>query len=354
MSNLILKINKISYSGFESVHIRKSMLNICGGFAVATDNFFQGGTNTQEIKMGYGVKIEINNKQILDGWIDEMPIRFGKDYDRLEIRGRDNTCDLVDCCWDYTPNEWKNQSIKNLIKTMCSKFNINVIVDNSAQIEVENKIETFKASEGIPVSELINKLCRDAGILPISIGDGNLTLTKSSEVEYANDAIIVGGNAEGGELIQSNLNRFSVYKIKGYGISTDNKTLRDYIECYGSFSDPIITRERSFLTFTDNTTSSFFCRKKAIAEARIRAGLSRAIIYRVDNWVQSNNTPWEINKLVKVKDSFTGTDDSLLIAAIDFVYDENDGGDTAKIMCVDKTTFTLSEEAIKIKSRFDV
>ena len=117
MSEFILKINKVAYRGFESVHIRKSMLDMCGAFIAATDNFFQGGTSADEIKMQHAVKAEINGYAIIDGYIDEMPIDFGRNRDHVEISGRDNTMDLIDCSWDETPNEWINQSVKNLIKT---------------------------------------------------------------------------------------------------------------------------------------------------------------------------------------------------------------------------------------------
>lgn len=352
-TELILKTNKIAYSVFESVHIRKSMLDMCGAFVVSTDNFFQGGSSSREIKMGRGVKVEINGYPIIDGWIDEMPIDFGQRYDHLEISGRDNTCDLVDCPWDETPNEWKNQTVKNLIKTFCNKFNITVITDDSASAEVETKIESFKANEGVPISELISELCRDIGILPISKGDGYLTLTEATTTEYSTDAIIVSGNAEGGRLVQSNKDRFSSYKVKGYGIGTDNKALADFVNCLGEFSDSIISRDRPFVNFAENATTSAICKKKAIWEARVRAGLSRAIIYNVDSWTQSDDKPWQINKLVKVQDDFTGIDDTMLIAMIDYIYDENDGGDTCKIMCVDRNTFSLSEDQINIKTRFD-
>ena len=353
MSELILRINKIAYSGFESVHIRKSMLDVCGAFIVSTDNFFQGGSSNQEIKMGQGVKVEINDSKIIDGWIDEMPIDFGRNRDHLEISGRDNTCRLVDCPWDETPNEWKNQTVKNLIKTFCNKFDITVITDDSASTEVETKIESFKANEGVPISELILELCRDVGVLPISYGDGYLTLTEATTTKYTTDPIIVGGNAEGGRLIQSNKNRFSSYKVKGYGIGTDNKALTDFINCYGEFSDTIISGDKPFVNFAENATTSAICKKKAIWEARVRAGLSRAIIYNIDSWVQSDDKPWQINKLVKVKDDFTGIDDTMIIASIDYIYDEDDGGDICKALIVDRNTFSLLEDQINIKTRFD-
>lgn len=354
MSELVLKINKVAYTGFESVHIRKSMLDMCGAFIVSTDNFFQGGTSSQEIKMGQGVKVEINGFPVIDGYIDEMPIDFGRNRDHLEISGRDNTMDLVDCSWNESPNEWKNQTVKNLIKTFCTKFGITVVVDDSASSEVETKIESYKANEGMPISELISELCRDIGILTISKGDGYLTLTKATIDEYTTDPLIVGGNAEGGRLLQSNRNRYSSYKIKGYGIGTDNKALADFVDCSGDFSDSIINRDRPFVGFAENATTSAICFKKAIWQARINAGLSRGIIYNVDSWIQSDDKPWQINKLVKIKDDFTGIDDTRLIAAIDYIYDEDDGGDISKIMVVDKNTFSLSEDQINIKTRFDI
>lgn len=354
MSDLALKINQVAYRGFESVHISRSVLNICGAFAASCNNFFQGGTSSDEIKMGNGIKIEIDGFEVFNGYIDDMPIKFGKNSDNLSLFGRDNTLDLVDCSWDRTPNEWKNQTVQNLIKTFCAPFGITVITDSSATSEVAEVLETYKINEGVCVSDHIGELCRDIGILAISTGDGNLTLTKEATSIFADDALIVGGNVEGGVLLQSNKDRFSSYSIKGYGVGTDNKALTDFVECFGSFSDPIITRYRPFVSFSENVSTSNLCRKRAVWEARVKAGLSRAVIYNADSWVQSSGKPWAVNQLVKVRDDFTGIDDSMVIASIDFVYDEEDGGDTAKIMVVPRNTFSLSEDEINIKTRFDI
>jgi len=351
MAELVLKINNVSYKGFEQVQISRSMLNICGGFVVSANNFFQGGTNSQQIKIGQGVKIEIDGQLVLDGWIDKMPIEYGENTDNIEIYGRDKTSDLVDCCFDFTPNEWKNQTVGNLIKNLCNPFGIAVEVDNTATTESNIKVETFKANEGIPVYELISELCRDQGILPLCYGDGKLTLTKAGG-NYADDSIVDGINILKGKLLLDNEDRYSSYKVKGYGIGTDEKALADFISCFGEFSDGIITRTRPYVEFAESVTNNGQCKKKAISIARLKAGLSRANVYSISNWIQTTGKVWKINKLVRVKDRFAGIDTTMLIFSVDYTYYE-EGGDITQIMVCDKNTFSLSENEITIKSRFD-
>lgn len=352
MSELVLKIGGLTYSGFESVHIHRSMLEISGAFVATIENFFHND-NVTPMKMGSGVILEINGVKVLDGWIDKLPTLYGSNYDRIEIHGRDKTGDLVDCSYDSQTNEWKNQSIRTLVTNLCLQHNITVNVDSTATTDALKIIETYKATEGFPISELIIELCRDLGILPLGVGDGALTLTKSSSLT-SRDSIVLGENARTGRLVQSNENRFSSYKVKGYGVGDDNKSLSDYIECSGDFSDPVISRIRPKVLFAEGITNSSKCKDKAIFEARVRAGLSRAIIYEVPDWVQSNSRPWEINKLVRVKDDYSFIDDTMLIVTLDFIYNEKGEGEITKIMVVDRNTFSSSQSPIAIKTRFDV
>jgi prophage tail gpP-like protein len=351
MSELTLKINNQSYSGWESVHIHRSMSEITGAFAVSIDNFFKGGTDFTEIKIGQQVVIEIDGSQVLDGWIDRMPIKYGKDFSRMDIFGRDNTCDLVDCSFDTTPNEWKLQTVENIIKNLCNPFGISVAVDITARAESLTVIDNFKATEGMPVYELISELCRDNSIMPLNLGDGVLTLTKSASTRFAFDTISVGENAVAGYLNQSNEDRFSSYKVKGQGIGNDNKGLTDFVTCEGIFSDSVITRERPMVIFSETPSTQGQCIQRAKWEAKVRAGYSRSIQFELPEWVQSSGQPWEINQLVRVSDEFSGIEDQMLIAAVDFIYDTSD---ITRILCVDTNTFSNSDDPITIKTGFDI
>jgi prophage tail gpP-like protein len=315
-------------------------------------NFFKGGTTSKDIKMDHAVKIEIDGHQIIDGWIDRMPIKYGKDYDRMEIYGRDKTCDLIDCSFDFTPNEWKKQTVYNLIKNLCNPFGIGVTLDSSVTTQGNIQVESFKATEGETVFEQIAEICRDHAILPLCFNDGKVTLTKATTDKFTVDGILTGINAKSGYLDQSNVNRYSSYKVKGYGIGNDNKTLADYISCSGSFSDTTISRVRPLVIFSDTATNNKQCSNRAKWEARLRAGLSRRQEYEIQGWCQSNGALWEINKLVNVNDNFTGYKTTMLISDIQYVYSEATG-EVTRITVVNKDTYNLSDNAINIKSNYD-
>jgi prophage tail gpP-like protein len=352
MSNLVFKSNKVSYSGFEEVEIFRDMNSISGSFALSISNYFKGGTSLSEIKIGDPCTVEIEGQKVLDGYIDKIPVKYGRDYSWLDIVGRDKTCDLLDCSFDTTPNEWKKQTVGNIIKNLCNPFSISVTIDASVSSEANTKLDTYKANEGQTVYESIAELCRDNAIMPLNIGDGKLTLTKATTSKYMSDGIATGINIDSGFMEQSNENRFSSYKIKGQGIGNDDKAITDFSECYGSFSDPLISRARTYVGFAELPTNIGGCQKKAKWEARVRAGISRAIEYQIPRWVQSNNKVWEINSLMKVKDDIFGIDTTMLIMSIRYLY-SRDEGEFTRLVLVNKDTYNLSDNQINIKTKFD-
>lgn len=352
---LALKVGGKTYAGFESVQILQNMFSISGAYALSTENYFHKEKNKKgsNLKLGAEATLEINDTPMVTGYIDEMPIKYGDNYNNVEVKGRDKTGDLVDCTYTETPSSWKNQTVRNIIRNLCSPFGIRVTVDDSATSEVSQQLEVYAANEGIPVAELIMDICRDVGIMPIACGDGKLCLTKAG-VKNASDAIVPGDNARSAVAHYSDERRYSKTVVKGQGIGTDNKGIADYTECTGEFEDPTITRYRPRTVFADNITNNDKCRKRAIWEARIAAGLSRAVTYTVHGWLQGNGKPWKPNLLVHVNDELIGIDDTMLIYKTNMFYDEEDGGDLTDISVIHKDALSLSTSELNIKSeRFD-
>jgi prophage tail gpP-like protein len=348
VSNFSLNIGGVSYSGFETIDIYKSMLIGAGTLVVSLSNYKE----LSSVKIGDSIVAEIDGQKVLTGIIDKMPVMYGKNYNRMDIGARDKTCDLVDCSFNFVPNEWKKQTVENIIKNLCNPFSVSVSVEDIVRAETNIKIDTYKANEGQSVFEDIAELCRDYAILPVVYGDGKITLTKVTSNRSSNDGIIQGVNVEACYSMNDNENRYSDYIIKGQGIGNDNKELNDYISCSGKFSDPVISRVRPMIIFADLPTTLGGCQKRAKWEARIHAGLSRAIEYQIPGWVQSNNKIWEINSLVPVQDSNLKEDATKLVLSIRYHF-ERSTGEISKITVVDKDTFNLSSNVINIKSGYD-
>lgn len=352
MSKLELKIGDTTYTGFEVVDIYKSMLVGAGGFVVSVGNAYEEGSELSNIKIGDGVIAEIEGQKVVTGIIDRLPIRYGRKYNWMDIVARDKTSNLVDCCYDFSPNEWKNQTVENIIKNLCKPFGREVTIDPLVSAQANIKIDTYKANEGQVVWEMIAELCRDYTMMAIVYGDGKITLTKATSSRYCNDGIILGTNIDACATDQGNDNRFSSYIVKGHGIGNDNKELSDYISCSGEFADPVVSEIRPMTIFAELPTTIAQCQKRAKWEARLRAGISRSIEYQVPGWAQTNNKIWEINSLTKVKDERLKEDSTKLILSIRYVY-KKETGEISKINVVDKDTFNLSDNVINIKSGFD-
>jgi len=359
LDNFSLNVNNYNYVNWSHMYIKKSMLEIAGEFAFETFDYTEGDFEKWKIKMGAEAKAVIGNTTICDGYIDKIPIKYGEGDFSLQFVGRDKTADLVDCPYTGSNNEFKKQTVVAIIKKLCTPFSIEVTVEDSAKNTVLTTIETFKASEGVSVADLIIDLCRDIGVIPISLGDGKLTLTKATETGKTNDPIQYNVNASSGSYLQSDRDRFSNYTAKGYGIGTDEKSLSDYINCSFTFNDAVVSRNRPNIIFMDREADTGRCKSRARWEARLRAGLSRLIQYKIPSWTQSNGDIWGINKLVKVEDKLLDVNETLLIIEAKYLYDtgenENDKyQETSTILTLaDKDIFSGEAGDIKIKTRFD-
>ncbi len=345
-----LIVNNTEYDEWTSLHIKKSMNSLSGSFGFAVHNKAEGLANQWDISIGDECAVEINEQRLITGFIEDMPIFYDDDH-IMYINGRDNTGDLVDCPHDSNINEWKNQALRTIIQNLCSPFGIEVVVDRSASSESSTIIPTFKANESIKVGALITRLCRDYGILALSIGDGKLTLTSESD-DKSNDSINIGVNTSGATRIQNNLQRFSKYTVKGLGISNDNKSITDYTEPSGAFVDSTVARHRPMVILSESATDSGLCLRRAKWEARIRAGYSRATEYKLTSYAQSNGDLWRMNNHVIVNDIDNELTEEMLIAGIDYILDTKDGI-SATALIVPKNTFKVSDDEIDARSAYD-
>lgn len=337
-----------------NLFVRRSMLEMAPQFSFITSEGLLGLQEWSSVKMEDDCEVIIDDQVILTGVVDDINlIRSSRRGGSLRISGREVTGDLVDSSYVEEPNEWKNQSILNLIKNLCSPFSISVEHESNVANSVSKKLDTFKANEGDTVFELITRLCNEAQVMPLALGDGKLTLARATTTDQANDAIEYGINAVWTEQSNSNKNRFSDYYVKGYGIGTDNKSLSDYVDnVSGNASDGVITRTRPTLIFYDGASDAGKCRDRAKWQARLNAGFSRTYTYTVKNWVQSNGDVWTINKLVNVIDDFIELNDLFIIVEVDYYLDER-GGAVTDLLVVHKDTFSLDDNQIEVRSIFD-
>ena len=355
LTNFGFKVGQNSFSNWTSMRVHTSMMSLVDSFGFMDVDFSRGDFSKWQIKRDATISVFIEGETIITGWLDSIPKEYSPESFNIQFIGRDKTCDLVDCCYVESNNEFKRQTRANIIRRLLSPFGLDVVVDSTAAEAANVKLETFKVSEGRFIYEEIAELCRDAGILPLSYGDGKLTLTKATTTDKATDPIQFGVNAIYGKHIDDYTQRYSDYYVKGYGTGANNKRLADFISPVGYFKDDIVSRYRPFTIFADRATDAGKCYDRAKWEARTRAGLSQGLVYHLPGWLQSDDSIWKKNTLVTLYDPILGIDaQEFLICDVDYIYEEKENPAAyCAVLLVDKDTFTGSAADINIKTGFD-
>lgn len=355
VSILINNQNYVDF--FTDISIFMSMETICGGMRFTTTDFFPEKVKNWKIKLNDEYTLKVNKKIVSKGYIDEIEINQDDGENIISFTGRDKTSDLVDCHYvvENEPGTWEKLSILQIIKRLCDPFNITVNYDKLIAKEVlEKPDEKFTSDQATPVIDLIMKACNKTGILPMSIGDGNLTLTRATKINFMTD-LIDTNMVKNRTIRYSDKERYSSYIAKGQSSGNDN------LSRLFNFTSPSSTvikdehfgnRYRPYMLLVDDNATDDFCKKKAIFEKNSRAGNSREIDYVVQGWTGSlSDKLWRPNYLVAIDDPVIGKKDTLLITEVELSATA-DGGFETNLKLIDKNTYSLNEKA-EIKTEFD-
>lgn len=358
MAEIVLKVNGLAYHGWQEVRVEKSMDQIAGSFTVRASDRYPKKPSDWKMHLGDSCSVEIADVPVIQGYIEAMPVSYSAREHHIEVNGRDVTGDLVDCSFiSGGDSEFLDLSIQEIASRLCAPFGIDVVVDSSASEAVQKKT-SLGVSQGDTVFEMIAKLCRIAQVLPVSYGDGKLYLTRAGS-QQASGTVELGVNVLSGTLSQNDKDRFSEYIVKGQGKGEDSVAdLGSIVQPKGRALDSVISRYRPLVILAEKDVDFKTARDRAEWEAHMRAGASRQYEYQVQGWLQPDGVPWEINRMVRVKDDFLGLQDgTLLISRVEFGL--SSGGTTTGLTLsypekYDVPPPTEEDTASGISSGFDI
>jgi prophage tail gpP-like protein len=360
--------------GWTSVKVTKGMDCLCGTFNLALSAKYNGRGQAYKFDTNSKCTVSLDGVRIITGYVDDVAINYGTDSHDLSISGRDLTGDLVDCSHVPKANSeaFNGLDLVDIASILCDPFGIDV----SAEVDVGKPFPTVKINEGESVFSLIDRLAKARQVLPVSNGDGSLVFTRAGAGRSAG-TIELGGNATSGDTQQSNMERFSLYMVKGQSTTdqvpqeADQAAVPEHpskmseeeyqarqdaqIRAHGKAEDSAIKRYRPLVVVADTAANPEKMQAIANYQAMVRAGRSRQSSYTVSGWGPQTGGLWEFNTLVRVVDGYLGLDDYLLIQSVEYTQDES--GTTSKVVLVDPRSYALdpasNDEAGDIKGAND-
>ncbi|OGC76299.1 hypothetical protein A2619_05790 [candidate division WWE3 bacterium RIFOXYD1_FULL_39_9] len=352
MSEIILKVNGKEFSGWKELEINQSLDQLASSFAFSYTEKYPNQFDSFDFTMGEEAVVEINGTRLITGYVEEIDKNYDSSNHVLQIRGRDKLGDLVDCSYyqEGKSGEWLNQTVETLVKNLVAPFGISVVVDETVR-STANERHSFKIKEGDTVADSLSRLMRLYAFLPVSYGDGKLTMTRAASNRKAVNAIESGKNVLAGNSYQSNTERFSKYIVKGSNTGDPFHELETYIGPSRYAVDPIISRSRPIVIIHEDKSDKANCQNRADWESMVRAGKSRSYKYVINDWLQKDGTPWPLNATYSVVDSINKVNGSFLSSSI--IFRLGGWGKITEITLVDEKTYKLIRMPEKITGSND-
>jgi len=351
MTELVLKVNGVNTYGWTTASIVKSMEQLSSTFDLTVAADKPPSPGLYNFKVGDLASIYLQSNKIIEGYIIDMPIDYDTVSHNLAVSGMDKTGDLVKCPhYDIRGfGQWRNQNTFQIIQDMVGKFGI--LVDNRVSNPGLKDLESFRVNEGETIFNVITRLCKQNNCLMLSDGIGNLILDRAGTTSIL-DVLELGRNVKRGGISQNNSERHSTYIVKGQNKSSDFRTFNDYISGSAIAVDSDVDRWRPLVIIADSKTDIQGMQNRANFEANQRAGQSRTLTYKTSGWFRQDKTPWEINRLVRVKDRFVGIDGVYLINSVNFTISEGLGFET-HITLVHPITYQFPPAPEEVKTASD-
>jgi len=292
VDDVFLYVRGTLFGGWLGVTITRSLEAVSGSFEVSLTDAWEAGMEPWAIFDGDPVKVMIGNDVVITGYVDSTEVSHDASAHSLTVRGRDKTCDLVDCSLVNRPGEFRGKTPEAIASALCAPFGITV----KADVDTGGAVDPFRCQPGETVFEAIERLARSRQLLVSGQADGSVLLTRSGRARLG-VSLAEGQNVLSCSVTSDSADRFSKYIVEGQsdGQGTANHTAR------ASSFDTAVSRFRPLIIMAEEKADQAYCLNRAKWEARIRAAKSQVASVTVQGWrISDGGALWSVGKLVNL------------------------------------------------------
>ncbi len=333
------------FTGWESLSISRSLGAVCGAFEMTLSDRLTG--EDFSLLTQAEAEVRIDSDLVLSGFIDSVEFSIDGKAHTATLRGRDRTCDLVDCAVPLPlPSAPKGADVFSFFRRIASPFmTVKLITD----LLPNKSTEVLKAGEGESPAEVIIRLCKDRGWLPVTTEKGELLITESGSTR-ATDGLVYGKNILSAKASYDYTNRFSKYTLTGQRGGADAELAETFggsLSVSASAEDAGVKRYRPMVIHADSAATPGTLKKRAQVEALFRAGNSEGVEVLVQGWRQRSGALWKLNLVVSCKIPPAYVDQDLLIGEVHYLLSES--GTVCRMRLKRPDAFHFSNAKAKVK-----
>lgn len=338
---LTLTINNKIITGWDQLRVTRSIEKLPSDFDLSLMDYYPGSDEQQLVTPGDPCVVKIGADVVLTGYIDRWMPKIASSRHEVQTSGRGQCEDLVDCSAIWPNSVISNVTALQLAQRLAAAYGVTV----SSDVTGMTTVPQFTLNWGESSQEIIDRVCRWAGLLYYDLPDGSLYLTRVGTRQAAS-GVAQGINIQEAEFESSMDERFSHYT--GVSLTVNSATQLPPSSGYSSMilataTDPeaATMRTRNHIVIVESTMNVPAKAQDCLNwEMNRRYGRSKKLQVTVDSWRDSANQLWVPNTLIPITIPVFGLQNALwLLSEVTFL--KNEQGTTAHMVLMPPESFIV-------------
>lgn len=329
---LTLRVNGAAITGWTMVAVTRSVERMPSTFDVSmTERFpFAGAVIA---KPGDKCEVLLGGDLVITGYVNRFFSSMEPGNHVLRISGRSMSQDVVDCSAEWPAGQIRGANALQVAQKLSAPYGISV----AAAADPGPTIPQFNLNIGESAYDVIERVCRYAGLLVYDKPDGSILLAQTGTMKAAS-GVVEGVNAQLASFEWKDDEQFSEYSVFGLSINTsfDAGLLNQPL---GTAFDQNVKRHRLRYSVAESGSAGHdLSLKRATWEAARRVGRAWKVTATVDSWRDSAGKLWEPNTLVSVSlPTIRVSAKELCLGAVTYTRDNR--GTTAELVLMPRDAF---------------
>ncbi|QCE34135.1 hypothetical protein FAI40_01605 [Acetobacteraceae bacterium] len=325
--NIVLFVSGKQISGWEqaSIHLGIDLMPWAASLQISFPDLLGYEQDFPEIYEGDDAVLLVNGSVLITGRLLQIEEEISSEQHVFTFEIASKTLDLTDCSAEIPKNQMNSTDLYQISKQICENFNIQVLKGEALP---SLDIQAYSSVLTETPFQIMDKLCRLAGILFVDTPEGNVLLTNVGQ-EKMGSSLVLGGNVEKLRRKRSISGRYhEIRAIVNNEVilnvpPSENKNYVSQIEsltlCTPAIDEGVPATRKLLVPVETNDPDFKVTQKRVDWEISRRFGRSCASTVTVDSWLDDFGSPWLPNKLVALQTKIST--EEYLIVEVEFTKD---------------------------------
>lgn len=340
MRDVVLEVNGTEYRGWKDIRITRSLEALCGSFSMSVSERWNAQSKPWPIREGDECTVRLGDDVLITGFVDARSMSISADDHSFQVVGRDKAAALIDCSAVLAAWEFNGVGVLEICRRVATPFDVQVTL--APGVVAPPAPSKIVVNPGDTAHDVIDRVCRLAGLFAMSDGAGNLLLTVAGNAMTPTPLVMPGNilQASAGFDGSPCYRKYIVIGQQQGGDLLSNTAAADVRAEAFDFNS---RASRVLMIKAEGSVNIQQAQDRANWEAAVRRAQALEAVITVQGWEQQGGALWPVNALVQVSAPVIDVDREMLISEVSYSLSQS-GGTTTELTLRPKDSFLPQPE----------